>query len=112
VLLEGLVLEPRRLSISRHSLGRVEPGVEPIRLAVLADLHLAALGSLHDKLARALAEAEADVILMVGDSIDRADRLPLLGEFLRTLPSSGQRYATIGNWEHWSGVDQGDVRGG
>ncbi len=109
-LAEGFIFEPARLHVSHHSLGEPRSGLDPIRLAVLTDLHLRALGALHEKLERAVAEAEPDVILLVGDSIDRSDNLPLLREFLETLPASAQRYATVGNWEYWAGVDPDALR--
>lgn len=110
VLAEGFVFVPGRLSVSRHSLGEPRSGLDPIRLAVLTDLHLTTLGEFHEKLERALAEAEPDVILLVGDSIDRSNNLPLLREFLEALPTAAQKYATVGNWEYWAGVDLAALR--
>lgn len=37
--------------------------------------------------------------------VDRADQLPTLAASLGLLPSGLPTYATLGNWEHWSGVD-------
>lgn len=107
---EGLVLGPDRLEVSRHVLGREDVGVEPIRLAMLADLHLDDVSDLHQRIADAVRAADPDAVLLVGDSIDDAGNLPVLAEFLALLPDTGIRVATLGNWEYWCGVDLGVLR--
>lgn len=102
---EGMLLEPRRLEVTRHTLGTPDAERRPLRLAVLTDLHLKRISDFHAQIVDAVREAEPAAVLFVGDSIDRADNLPLLSEFLRLLPPSGMRIATLGNWEHWSRVD-------
>jgi len=109
-LVEGLLLEPDRLSVTSHVLGVERPGAAPIRLAVLADLHLKSISDLHERIARAIGEAEPDIVLLVGDSIDAVENLPLLSALLELLPDGGLRVATLGNWEHWSRVDVGELR--
>jgi predicted MPP superfamily phosphohydrolase len=37
--------------------------------------------------------------------VDRADALPALEAFLALLDPRVAKYAVLGNWEHWSGVD-------
>lgn len=108
--LNALALEPRRLDVSRHSLGDPTGASVAVRLAVLTDLHIRAVGGVHEKLARAVSDAQPDIVLLVGDSVDRRDTLPVLGEFLSLLPDVGSRYATLGNWEYWSGVDTSALR--
>lgn len=109
-LVEGILLEPNRLSVSSHVLGTERPDALLIRLAVLADLHLKSISDLHERIAHAIEQAEPDVVLLVGDSIDSAANLPLLSDFLRLLPHTGRRVATLGNWEHWSRVDLSELR--
>ena len=107
---EGVLLEPNRLSVSRHVLGEPDPDAAPVRLAVLADLHLKSISRLHARIALAVEEARPALVVLVGDSIDSADNLPLLRDFLRLLPDTGRRVATLGNWEHWSRVDLSELR--
>jgi predicted MPP superfamily phosphohydrolase len=103
--LEGLVLEPRRLAVSRHQIGAAPDAAGvPLRVSVLTDLHLRRVGRLERAVAAAVSSFPADLVLLVGDAIDKADALPLLGEFLGTLPPETPKYATLGNWEHWSRV--------
>lgn len=103
--IEGLILEPRRLAVTTHTLGTPSPGRAPLRLAVITDLHLQEVSGLHHALADAIHDAAPSAILLVGDSIDHRDSLPLLSEFLQLLLPVGVRVATLGNWEYWSGVD-------
>ena len=127
---EGVVLQPRRLQVTHHRIGggadaaragsarAPTPGVAtaPLaseashRLAVLTDLHLDDMGAFQEEVARAVTEADVDMVVIVGDAIDDADRLPVLRDFLALLPSGATRYATLGNWEYWSRVDIGALR--
>ncbi len=101
----GFALEPQRLTITRPRIGSPEPGVTPLRLAVLTDLHLKSITAFHERVAVAVREAAPDVVVIVGDAIDDRDHLPLLRDFLRLLPASVPRVATLGNWEYWGRVD-------
>lgn len=106
--LQGSWGEPRRLEVTRHEI-RPSPGVSagaaPLTLAQVSDLHLKALGRVHERVARAVGEARPDVVLFTGDTVDRRWALPLLEAFLGMLPAV-PGYAVLGNWEHWSGVDR------
>jgi predicted MPP superfamily phosphohydrolase len=119
VATEGLLLAPRRLDVTHHRLesatsggSRTVPAAEPsaVRVAVLTDLHLREVSTLHERIAAEIAAADVDLVVLVGDSIDRADRLPVLADFLALLPPGPVRLATLGNWEYWSGVDLGGLR--
>ena len=98
--------EPRRLDVSRHVLDPASaPGRIPITIAQVSDLHLQRVGAIHHHVAARLAEARPDLVLFTGDSIDRAEKLPVFAEFLALLDPRIPSYAILGNWEHWGGVD-------
>lgn len=102
----GRFVEPRRLEVTRHAVDPLPlPGRPPLVLAQVTDLHLQRVGSIHHHIAERLARARPDLVLFTGDSIDRADRLPVLAEFLALLGPRIPGYAILGNWEHWGGVD-------
>ncbi len=100
--LEGCWLEPHRLAVTTHRLGAPDA---PIRAVHLPDLHLRSLGRLRETVASAVHYLAPDLILLTGDAVDRWDQLPLLDDFLGQLPSSATLIATLGNWEHWGGLD-------
>lgn len=102
---EGLWLEPRRLDVSQQRIGTGSDTARPLRLSVLTDLHLHSIGSLEHSVAEEIEGFRPDGILIVGDAIDRADALNLLRDFLGLLPPGTPKYATLGNWEHWCGVE-------
>jgi predicted MPP superfamily phosphohydrolase len=99
-------VETRRLQLTRHALDpRPSPGRLPVTLAQVSDLHLRHLGSIHHHVAGHLARVRPDVVLFTGDSIDRAEKLPVFAEFLALLDPRVPSYAILGNWEHWGRVD-------
>ncbi|MBV9109053.1 MAG: metallophosphoesterase, partial [Gemmatimonadetes bacterium] len=101
----GLV-EPRRLEVTRHDLDpHPAPGRAHVTLAQVSDLHLTRIGRIHHHLAERLADARPDLVVITGDAIDRADALPDLTGFLSLLDRTTPKYAILGNWDHWSGVE-------
>jgi len=104
--LEGLLLEPNRFTVSRHRLGSAgDSDPTPFRLAVLTDLHLGSVGRFEESVAEGVAALDPHAILIVGDAIDQGHALPILDSFLSLLPVAVPKYATLGNWEHWCGVN-------
>ena len=103
-------MEPSRLAVTRHRIGTPEsPDQTPLRVAALMDLHLKSIGKLEESVAERLSALSPDLILIVGDAVDRDDALPTLGDFLELLPPRVPMYAILGNWEHWSGVNLSEL---
>ncbi len=98
---EGLVLGPHRLTITRHQVASPagESGT-PLRIVQLTDLHLRGLGEYQERIAAEVNTLDADVLVLTGDSIDQQKRLDVLGTFLDWLESP-HKYAILGNWERW-----------
>lgn len=89
---------------------RVGAAVGPQKtLAVVSDLHLAAIGVRERKLIELLALRQPDIVILLGDVVDTPDDLPTLATLLASLPP-GQRLAVLGNWEYWSGIDLAALR--
>jgi predicted MPP superfamily phosphohydrolase len=101
---EGVWREPRSLDVTHHRLS-LPPGRPPLRFVQITDLHLRGIGAIHRRIAAETARARPDFALLTGDSVDRADALPTLDAFLALLDPRLPKYAILGNWEHWSGVD-------
>ncbi|HEU0052290.1 MAG TPA: metallophosphoesterase [Longimicrobium sp.] len=104
---DGLWYEPRRaLDVTTHHISTAgESG--RLTFAQITDLHLHAVGGLHRRIAAEVRRASPDFVVVTGDAIDRADRLPALDEFLSLLDPRLPKYAILGNWEHWANVDLG-----
>ena len=106
---DGWLVEPNRIVVTSHSLAESNGGAAT-RIVQLTDLHLHDVGH-HVKAVAAQTNAlHPDLIALTGDSVDRSDALPLLAEFLELLPSETPKVATLGNWEHWAGVDTSELR--
>src|SRR5262249_48298856 len=63
----------------------------------------------HHAIAARLAEIRPHAIVFTGDSVDDAADLPVLERFLALLDRRTPKYAILGNWEHWGGVDRGQL---
>lgn len=96
-------IEPNRVTVTRHTLGTPGSHTPTLRLVQLTDLHLQAVERHERAVGETVHRLRPDVIVITGDSIDRPESLGALAEFLSLLPAA-ECYATLGNWEHWSGV--------
>jgi hypothetical protein len=96
--------EPRSLDVTHHRIA-LPAGHPPLRFVQITDLHLRGVGALHRRVAAETARARPDFVLLTGDSVDRAGALPTLDAFLALLDPRIPKYAVLGNWEHWCGVD-------
>lgn len=100
---DAFVVEPCWLEVTHHE--APAPGVPPLTLALLADLHLQSVGMLEEDVAEAVHDARPDLVVLVGDSVDERGTLDELERFLSLLPREAETWATLGNWEHWAGID-------
>lgn len=102
---DALLVEPNRLTVSRHALGPAgSAGGPTLRMVQLADLHLQRVGRHERRIAREVRDLAPSLILLTGDAIDRTDRLGTLDEFLSLLDAATPKYAVLGNWEYFSRV--------
>jgi uncharacterized protein len=105
----GGLVEPRRLTVTRHVANGRAAGARAVNAVQLSDLHLRGVGSIHHRIARLLAEVRPDLLLFTGDSVDAPDGLEPLRSFLGMLDGSLPKFAILGNWEHWGAVDAGEL---
>lgn len=102
--IDGVAITPRRLVTSHHAFGQTT-STDRLRIVQVSDLHLHGIGTLERQLLEQLHEAQADLIVITGDAIDRADSLPLLDALLGEFPRSPRVLAILGNWEYRSGIE-------
>ena len=101
--IDGVAITPRRLVTSTHSFGQAA-STDRLRIVQVSDLHVHGIGTLERQLLEQLHESQADLIVITGDSIDRAGSLPLLDRLLGEFPRSPRVLAILGNWEYRSGT--------
>jgi predicted MPP superfamily phosphohydrolase len=101
--IDGVAITPRRLVTSTYSFGQAA-SADRLRIVQVSDLHVHGIGTLERQLLEQIHEAQADLIVITGDSIDRAGSLPLLDRLLGEFPRSPRVLAILGNWEYRSGI--------
>jgi predicted MPP superfamily phosphohydrolase len=98
-LLHAALVEPRRIEVTRHTVGLALD--EPLTIAHLTDLHTRGLGMRERRMLTLLEREHPDVIVVTGDIVaDRgtlAEALPVLARLRARLGV----WAVRGNWEHW-----------
>lgn len=102
---EAMFLEPRRVSVTHNSVYALRQSGTTVRVAHLSDLHLQAIGRREEQVAAQLQGEKIDAVVITGDTLDAPANMGLLEAFLRMLDVGVPIFLTLGNWEHWSGVD-------
>lgn len=75
-----------------------------IRVVQISDLHLHRVGRIEEKLIEKINDLKPNLLLLTGDVADRPESLPVLDAFLQKVTAKN-KYAILGNWEYWGGVD-------
>jgi predicted MPP superfamily phosphohydrolase len=99
----GLIIEPRWVVVTRLQ-KQVDLKGGTFKIAQLSDLHLSGMGPVEEATLNHLKALQPDLILLTGDVIGDRHALPVLEDFLKSLPNA-IKVAILGNWEHWSGID-------
>jgi predicted MPP superfamily phosphohydrolase len=102
--IDGVLVTPRRLLTSDHVFGRGDASSR-LRVLQVSDLHVQRIGTLERQLLERLHDSHADLIVITGDSIDRARALPVLDSLLAEFPTAPRLLAILGNWEYRCRVD-------
>ena len=75
-------------------------GAPPLRFASLSDLHMSGFTPRHERLARAVTEADVDFVFLPGDMIRRQSKgWAALGRLISLMRCRHGTYAVRGNWE-------------
>jgi uncharacterized protein len=108
---EAFVREPNDVVVTRRVVrGRSAPGDVQITIAHLSDLHLSEIGMRERRVAELMAQSPPSVLLITGDSIDREGKLEVLDAFLGQLDPRLPKFAVLGNWEYFGGIDVSALR--
>ena len=96
-LYNGLVI--RKYQVSTHKF-KLE---QPIKIALLTDLHSYNYGKEQEKLLEKLNEQEPDLILLRGDIVDDEEPIKGVTYLLEGLQNTVPIYYVTGNHEYWTG---------
>jgi hypothetical protein len=106
LILNALVIEPNRFVVTYHQLpDRVSREHQSLKLVQVSDLHLKQFNNRAREIAKQIDQLKPDFILFTGDSIDKAEQLDGFDRFLAALDRQTPKYAIVGNWEYWAGID-------
>jgi uncharacterized protein len=106
-------IEPEQISVERHNLRDHFTQLNPtpkfsdqtLRIVQISDLHIKEFDRFNRHIIDRVNQQQADVMLFTGDILDRDYTLPVLEQFLARLDPQPAKYAILGNWEHYSGLD-------
>lgn len=105
VLLDAFWVEQFFIETNEFYIGTAKPEKSNISVVQISDLHIQSLGYALEQIASKINQSTPDLMLFTGDSIDRAEKLPVLESFLALLEISIPKAAIVGNWEYWSNVN-------
>ncbi len=78
----------------------------PLRIGIVTDLHAPYYTFETAELIDAINEAGCDFLCILGDMADTPHREALIGEICRGMRARGGKFAILGNWEYWGGLDR------
>jgi predicted MPP superfamily phosphohydrolase len=103
-----MLVEPHRLETTFHKVPlNASASSDRVRVVQISDLHLNHFGSHEAHISAVARNANPDIILITGDSLDHREDAPLLEQFMSTLDRDVPKLAILGNWEYWSEIDIG-----
>ena len=106
LILYGFIIEPNRFVVTRHQLNQQFASKNnSLKVVQISDLHLKQFNTRAQRIAEQVNKLKPNVVLFTGDSIDKVEQLDGFERFLSLLNKQTAKYAIMGNWEYWAGVD-------
>ena len=105
VLADAFWLEKSLIETKEFYIGSATIDSANLKVVQISDLHLHLINYQLIQLAKELNKIQPDLILITGDSIDKAQNISLLNNFLQLIDKNIQKVAILGNWEYWGKVD-------
>ncbi len=106
LILYAFVIEPNRFVVTRYQLNQQFASKDNIfKIVQISDLHLKQFNNRAQHIAEQINKLNPNVVLFTGDSIDKVEQLDGFERFLSLLNKQTAKYAIMGNWEYWAGVD-------
>lgn len=106
ILFYAFSIEPNLFVVTDHRLNpEVAVARNSLKIVQISDLHLKKFNDRAQKIADKVNQLHSNIILLTGDSIDKVEQLRGFEQFLSQLDLQTTKYAILGNWEYWAGVD-------
>ncbi len=95
----GRYVETQWLVVRKLPMGKAVE--RPVRIAVISDLHIGGEQELWPAVVDAVNESDPDLVLFLGDALNRRKALPVLQRTLAAMKARYGKYAVRGNWDVW-----------
>lgn len=105
-LTDSFWFEKYAIETKEFFLGNSSKDASNIKIIQISDLHLKSIGYQHRNLAENINQIQPDLLIITGDSIEKARRLGLLNDFLMLIDNKIPKVAIMGNWEYFGFVDK------
>jgi uncharacterized protein len=106
LIVYACVIEPNCFVVTRHQLNpQFAANNQNFKIVQISDLHLKRFDNRARRIAERVNRLNPNVVLFTGDAIDRVEQLNGFERFLSLLDRQTAKYAILGNWEYWAGVD-------
>lgn len=110
ILLDSFWLEKYFIETNDFNLGKSTDDNFDLKVIQISDLHLQTLNGQLKRLAKNINKQKPDLILITGDSVDNKKNVFVLNQFLGLIHTDIKKFAILGNWEYWGGVDLEELR--
>ncbi len=106
LILYAFMIEPNRFVVTRHQLNQqFASNNNSFKIVQVSDLHLKQFNNRAQRIAEQVNKLNPNVVVFTGDSIDKVEQLDGFDRFLSLLDEQTAKYAIMGNWEYWAGID-------
>jgi uncharacterized protein len=106
LILYAFIIEPNRFVVTRHQINQqFITKNNSFKVVQISDLHLKQFNGRAQRIAEQVNKLNPNIVLFTGDSIDKAEQIEGFESFLSLLNKQTAKYAIMGNWEYWAGID-------
>ncbi len=106
LILYAFIIDPNRFVVTHYQLNQQFASKNSsFKVVQISDLHLKQFNSCAQRIAEQVNKLKSNVVLFTGDSIDKVEQIEGFECFLSLLNKQTAKYAIMGNWEYWAGVD-------
>ena len=109
VLTDAFWIEKFFIEVNEFYIGTATKDTANIKVVQISDLHLQSINYQLIQLTEKLNKLNPDLILITGDTVDKAQNVSLLNDFLKRINQDIKKVAILGNWEYWGKINLNDL---